>query len=109
MKISRREFLRVAAAAAAAGHLAPALLAKLEEALRGSDKPPVIWLQGAGCDGCAVSFLNTIHYATVDDLLVNTLDVKFQSNVMAAAGDLAVSAAQAAGAEPGYVLIVEGS
>jgi hydrogenase small subunit len=109
MRISRREFMRVAAAAVAAGHLAPAALARLEKALRRGSKPPVIWLQGAGCDGCAVSFLNSIHYAAADDLLVNTLDVKFQSNVMAAAGDLAVSAAQAAGAEPGYILIVEGA
>ncbi len=109
MRISRREFVRLAAAAVAAGHLAPAALAKLEKALRKGDKPPVIWLQGSGCDGCAVSLLNSIHYAGFDDLLLNTLDVKFQNNVMAAAGDLAVSAAQAAGAEPGYILIVEGS
>jgi NiFe hydrogenase small subunit HydA len=109
MRINRREFLRAAAAAVAAGHLVPAALARLEEALRDRDKPPVIWLQGAGCDGCAVSLLNSIHYAAVDDLLLNTLDVKFQSNLMAAAGDMAVSAAQAAGAAPGYVLVVEGA
>ncbi len=109
MRISRREFIRVAAAAVAAGHLAPAVLAKLEQTLERGGKPPVIWLQGAGCDGCAVSFLNSIHYAAVDDLLVNTLDVKFQSNIMAAAGDLAISAVEAAGAEPGYVLIIEGA
>ena len=109
MRISRREFLRVAAAATAAGHMAPAALANLEKVLRERNKPPVIWLQGSGCDGCAVSFLNSIHFAAVDDLLINTLDVKFQSNVMAAAGDLAVSAAQAAGTQPGYILIIEGS
>jgi hydrogenase small subunit len=109
MNLSRREFLRVAAAAVAAGHLAPGALAELEQALSGRGKPPVIWLQGSGCDGCAVSFLNSIHYAAADDLLVNTLDVKFQSNIMAAADDLAVSAAQAAGASPGYILIVEGA
>ena len=71
--------------------------------------PRVVWLQGAGCDGCAISFLNSIHYATADDLLVNTLDMEFQSNLMAAAGDLAISAGQAAAADPGYVLIVEGA
>lgn len=109
MRISRREFLRVAAAAAAAGHLAPAALADLERALRRGNKPAVIWLQGAGCDGCAVSFLNSIHFSAVDDLLTDTLDVKFQSNLMAAAGDLAVSAAEAAAAQPGYILVVEGS
>jgi hydrogenase small subunit len=109
MRISRREFLKAAAAATIAGRLAPAALAELERVLRRGDEPRVIWLQGSGCDGCAVSLLNSIHYASVDDLLLNTLDVKFQNNLMAAAGDLAVSAAEAAAAEPGYVLVVEGS
>jgi len=109
MRISRRDFIKVAAAAVAAGKLAPAALAKLKEVLGSRDAPRVIWLQGAGCDGCAVSFLNTVHYATADTLLLDTLDVKFQSNLQAAAGDLAISAVQAAGAEPGYILIVEGA
>ena len=109
MRISRRDFLKAASAAVAAGRLAPAALARLGEMLRGRDKPRVIWLQGAGCDGCAVSLLNSIQDASFDSLLLNTLDVKFQNNVMAAAGDLAVSAVQAAGAAPGYVLVVEGA
>lgn len=109
MRISRREFLKAAAAAAVAGKLTPAALASLGNMLRGEGDPRVIWLQGAGCDGCAISFLNSVHYATVDDLLVNTLDVDFQSNLMAATGDLAVSAAQAAGAQPGYILVIEGA
>lgn len=109
MIISRREFLKAAAAATLAGKLSHAAFADLQRALRGEGDPRVIWLQGAGCDGCAVSFLNSVHYATVDDLLVNTLDVEFQSNLMAATGDLAVSAAQAAGAQPGYILVIEGA
>ena len=109
MRVSRREFLKIAAAAAATGRLAPSALAGLQKRLLMEDGPRVIWLQGAGCVGCAVSFLNSVHYATADELLLNTLDVEFQSNLMAAAGDLAVSAAEAAGAEPGYILVVEGA
>ena len=109
MRISRREFLQAAAAAAAAGKLAPAALANLGRTLRGEGGPRVIWLQGSGCDGCAISLMNSIHYTTFDDLLVNTIDLEFQSNVMSAAGDLAVSAAEAAGATPGYILVVEGA
>ncbi len=109
MRISRREFLKLAAAAAAAGRLSPVALAAVQQRLLAEGGPRVIWLQGAGCDGCAVSLLNSIHYATVDDLLLNVLDVEFQSNLMAAAGDLAVSVAEAARAEPGYVLVVEGA
>jgi NiFe hydrogenase small subunit HydA len=109
MRILRRDFLKLAAAAAAAGRLAPAALAALKDVLQARDAPRVIWLQGAGCDGCAVSLLNSINYASVDDLLVNTLDVRFQNNVMAAAGDLAVGAAEAARVQPGYILVVEGA
>ncbi len=110
MRISRREFMRAAAAAVAAGYLAPSALARLQKKLaRAEGGPRVIWLQGAGCDGCAISFLNSVHYATPDDLLLNTLEVEFQSNLMAAAGDLAVSAANAAAAEPGYILVIEGA
>ncbi len=109
MRLSRREFLSAAATAVAAGHLAPAALAKLRRVFASRNAPRVIWLQGSGCDGCAISLLNSVHYTTVDDLLVNTVDMQFQSNLMAATGDLAVSAVEAAGAEPGYILIVEGA
>jgi len=109
MIISRRDFLRSAAAATVAGKMTPAALAALQKVLRQEGAPRVIWLQGAGCDGCAVSLLNSIHYTTVDSLLLNTIDLEFQSNLMAASGDLAVSAAQAAAAEPGYILVVEGA
>ena len=109
MRITRREFLKAAAAMVAAGKMAPVAFANLQETLRGEGAPRVIWLQGAGCDGCAISLLNSVHYTTVDDLLVNTIDLEFQNNLMAAAGDLAVSIAQAAAAEPGYILIVEGA
>jgi hydrogenase small subunit len=109
VRIARRDFLKLAAAAVAAGHLAPGALAKLRKVLASRDLPRVVWLQGSGCDGCAISLLNSIHFASVDDILLNTVDMKFQSNLQAAAGDLAVGAAQAAGAEPGYILIVEGA
>jgi hydrogenase small subunit len=109
MRISRRDFLKAAAAAVAAGRLAPAALASLQNLLRGEGDPRVIWLQGAGCNGCSISLLNSIYYMSFDDLLLNSIDLEFHNTVMAAAGDLAVSAAQAAGAQPGYVLVIEGA
>lgn len=77
-------------------------------AVRG-DKPPVIWLQGQGCTGCSVSLLNSIEYMTADDLLLNTIDLKFHPTVMAAAGDLASDAAETARDAGGYVLVIEGA
>ncbi len=109
MRISRRDFLKAAAAAAASGKMAPAALAGLRDTLLESNGPRVIWLQGQGCDGCTVSLLNTIHYASFDELLLNTIELDFHNTVMASAGDLAVSAAEAASVVPGYVLVIEGA
>lgn len=109
MRLDRRSFLRAAAAATAAGALDRDALARLAGTLADDPRPRMIWLQGAGCDGCAVSFLNSVAEATADQVLTGVADVRFQSNLMAAAGDLAVSAADAAAATPGYVLVVEGA
>lgn len=109
MRVTRRDFLKVAAAAVAAGRLSPQVLAGLVKAVRSEGAPRVIWLQGAGCDGCAISFLNSVHYATADEVLTNVIDAEFQNNLMAAAGDLAVSAAEGAATTPGYILVIEGA
>ena len=110
MKITRRDFLKASAALGSALALKASGLMQLQKALAGGpNAPPVIWLQGQGCTGCSVSLLNTIHYMTIDDLLINTLDVKFHPTVMAAAGDLAVEAAEDARATGGYVLVIEGA
>jgi NiFe hydrogenase small subunit HydA len=109
MNFSRREFLKVAAAAVVAGKLGQEAFAQLQKALGRSDAPRVIWLQGSGCDGCAISFLNSIALAPVDELLTGTVNLQFQSNLMSAAGELAISAVDAAGQQPGYILVIEGA
>jgi hydrogenase small subunit len=109
MLISRREFLKYCSAAAGALGLSATGLVRLQDALAAEDGPSVIWLQGQGCTGCSTSLLNTIHYATIDDLLLNTIDLEFHSTVMAAAGEMAADAAEAACDTGGYVLVVEGA
>ena len=110
MDINRRDFLKASAAIAGALALKASGLMQMQKAMaNGVSKPPVIWLQGQGCTGCSVSLLNSVYYTTVDDLLINTLDVKFHPTVMAAAGDLAVDAAEAARDAGGYVLVIEGA
>jgi hydrogenase small subunit len=109
MNISRREFFQACAAVVAAyklNHRGPVALA---DALAGPTKPPVIWLQGQGCNGDSVSLLNSIYYATADEILLNVVDLKYHPTVMAAAGELGVSAAEATRAAGGYVLVVEGA
>jgi len=93
MKVTRREFLKAAAAMAGVLGLKAAGLLKLQEALAAPGAPPVIWLQGQSCSGCSVSFLNTINMASVDELLLNSINLEYHPTVMAAAGDFAVSAA----------------
>ena len=99
MNLSRREFLKAAAAAT----VLTVELTKVEKALAGNGNTPVIWLQGSGCTGCSVSFLNSIYYATADELLLNTLSVEYHPNVSAAAGDFAISAASFARPSPAEI------
>ena len=109
MLISRREFLKYCGVTAGALGLSASGLLRLQEVLAVEGGQPVVWLQGQNCTGCSVSLLNTIHYMTIDELLLNTIDLEFHSTVMAAAGDLAVSAAESALSTEGYVLVVEGA
>jgi hydrogenase small subunit len=58
---------------------------------------PVIYLQTAGCSGCAVSLLNTAS-PTIKNVLIDQIapgvhiNLRFQPVIMAAAGDLAIQA-----------------
>jgi hydrogenase small subunit len=110
--LTRRQFLKASSAVAAAlGLKASGLLdARDAKALESSaGGVPVVWLQAQACTGCSVSLLNTIRLMTIDQLLVNTLDVEFHPNIMAASGHLAVAAAEKAYRDGGYVLVVEGA
>jgi hydrogenase small subunit len=109
MEISRRDFLKASAAITAALGLTASGLIKLQRVMAAEGSPAVVWLQGQGCTGCSVSLLNSICYTTADDLLLNTIDLEYHPTVMAAAGELAVSAAESAYDNGGYVLVVEGA
>ena len=91
--ISRRDFLKTASAMAGVIGLKASGLLELQQALAAPGAPPVIWLQGQSCSGCSVSFLNSVHYATADNLLLNSIDLQYHPTIMAAAGDFAISAA----------------
>lgn len=107
--ISRRALLKASAAVVAAPGLTVTALAKLEAVLAGESAVPVVWLQGQSCSGCSVSLLNSIYYTTIEDLLLNTIDLAFHPTVMASAGDPAVTAAESTRGAGGYVLVIEGA
>jgi hydrogenase small subunit len=108
MEISRRDFLRYSVAGAAALGLSGLHLTRLQDALAGATSPAVVWLSGSGCTGCSVSLLNAVS-PTIDQVLLNTISLKYHPNVMAAAGDLAVQSARSTQQTGGYILAIEGS
>lgn len=60
MRVTRRTFLKIAAASAAALGLTRAELLKLTEVLskEGGGAPKVMWIQGQNCTGCTTAFAN---------------------------------------------------
>ncbi len=108
MEISRRDFLRYTVASAAALGLSSLQLTRLQDALASETSPAVIWLSGSGCTGCSMSLLNAVN-PTIDQVLLNTISLKYHPNLMAAAGDLAVQAARSTQQAGGYILVVEGA
>ncbi|MHB1000010.1 MAG: hydrogenase small subunit [Armatimonadota bacterium] len=111
VKISRRDFIKYCGISAAALGLSTVELGELEEALANPNAPSVLWLQGSACTGCSVSFLNRISTSaptTAADVLINSINLRYHPNIMAAAGDSAVAIAEDAYNKGGYILIVEG-
>jgi hydrogenase small subunit len=77
---------------------------------------PVLWMQGAGCNGCSVSLLNatspTAKNVLIDEVIPGKhLNLRFHPTIMAGQGEPAVAAMQdtVRKLKGGYVLVVEGS
>lgn len=109
MQITRRDFLKICGVSAAALGLSGTDLVRLEQALAAPDAPTVLWLQGSGCTGCSMSFLNYISSSgDAGDVLINSINLAYHPNLMGAAGQTAAQAAYEAYNQGGYVLAVEG-
>ena len=88
--LSRRDFLKVCGATATIMGLSQSYVPQIAKALEGAAaKPPVLWLQGQNCTGCSVSFLNSSN-PTVAQLVLDILSVRYQPNIMASSGDMAI-------------------
>jgi hydrogenase small subunit len=110
-KISRRDFLKYCSLAAGALCINLGDLKRLEAALE-TQKPTVVWLHGSGCQGDSVSLLNRFQNSgpakTIDDTLINGINLCYHTVVMTQAGEPAVLSAMKARREGSYVLVVEG-
>jgi hydrogenase small subunit len=111
--ISRREFLKWAAAAPVSATFLPKLAQALQEAIQ---KYPIIWLQTSTCSGCSVSVINTIHPSIKNVILEQVLPghqliLTYHGTLMAATGTLSIKAARESAQkyQGKYVLVVEGA
>lgn len=108
MQISRRAFLRYCALASASLGLGPKELTDLEEALADPRAPSVLWLQGSGCSGCTISFLNYVSPSEpVDaaDVLIRSVNLIYHPTLSAGAGETVVADVRKAS---NYLLLIEG-
>lgn len=115
--VSRRDFIRWAAAAPVSLNFVDDFLPKLAAALQEAVKEyPIIWLQASACSGCSVSVINTIHPSIKNVILEQVipghqLKLLYHGTLMAATGTLSLDTARdAANKYKGkYVLVVEGA
>ena len=108
--VSRRDFVRIVSAAAAAVGLTGAAAGKVVEAAVKGVKPSVIWLHFQECTGCTESLLRTSH-PDVGSLILDLISLDYHETLLAAAGHQADAALKKAMADNKgkYVCIIEGA
>ena len=105
--ITRRDFIKMTMAGAAALGLSPLFKwPKMAEAA--GAKPAVVWLEGQDCAGCTESVLACLT-PDLRDVVVDVVNIRYHETIMAGSGYVAEFALDEAIAEGGYVLVVEGS
>lgn len=110
-QISRRSFLQFCTASAVRLGLDPFDLTGLNTALANPSSPAVLWLQGCGCTGCTISFLDYISATpptNAADVLMNYINLAYHPNLSSVAGESAVSVINQYYQTGNYILIVEG-
>jgi hydrogenase small subunit len=106
--VSRRDFIKVCSAAAAAVGLPAWAGEKMAENVAKGKKPSVVWLHFQECTGCTESLLRTSH-PDVGDLILDLVSVDYHETLFAAAGKQIEAALEKAVHAGGYILVVEGA
>jgi hydrogenase small subunit len=106
--VSRRDFVKVCSAAAAAVGLPAWAGEKMAESVAGGRKPSVVWLHFQECTGCTESLLRASH-PDVAELILDLVSLDYHETLFAAAGHQIEAALDAAVERGGYVLVVEGA
>ncbi|MBF0208249.1 MAG: iron hydrogenase [Oligoflexia bacterium] len=109
MNISRRDFLKYCAFFSASLGLSSLQIGRLGEVLANPTGPSVIWLNGASCSGCSISFLNTINQSTdVGAVLIESINLVFHPELMSVSGKLAIKAILDTFERGNFILVIEG-
>ena len=106
--VSRRDFIKVCSAAAAAVGLPAWAGEKMAENAAKGTKPSVVWLHFQECTGCTESLLRTSH-PDVGALILDLISVDYHETLFAAAGKQIEAALESAKQRGGYILVVEGA
>jgi hydrogenase small subunit len=108
--ISRRSLLKYTGYLASILALPPMASRAMADALASAGRQSVIWLSFQECTGCTESLTRSFS-PTIEDMIFNLISLDYQETLMAAAGEAAEAAMQAAReAHKGkYVLVVDGS
>ncbi len=87
--LTRRDFIKIAGAAAVMLGLSRAMTPKMVKAIENTvGKPAVIWLEGQDCAGCVESFLNNLE-PLATSILLDSISLRYNETAMAASGSLA--------------------
>lgn len=106
--ITRREFLKFCSVMAGVLALPEIAGSRIAQALEGTLKPAVVWLEFQDCAGCTESLLRASN-PTAAELVLDVLSIDYHETIMAASGFLAEEAKAQAIEKGGYILVVEGS
>ncbi|MFA6033625.1 MAG: twin-arginine translocation signal domain-containing protein, partial [Myxococcota bacterium] len=108
--VSRRDFIKVCTAAAAAVGLSASVGKAWAEELAKGRKPSVIWLHFQECTGCTESLLRTSH-PDVGELILDLISLDYHETLFAASGHQIEGALHDAIKENAgkYILVVEGA
>jgi hydrogenase small subunit len=109
--VSRRDFLKFCAVAAAGMGLPLGMGGKIAEAVaQNLKKPPVIWLSGQECTGCSETLLRSTH-PTVEKLILDLISVDYHETLSTPSGALAEAARHKSIQENKgkFILVVEGA
>ncbi|MHB9095562.1 MAG: hydrogenase small subunit [Eubacteriales bacterium] len=111
-KISRRHFLKLCTASAAAVGLSQMWIPAVGEAFRkaAGGNPPILWIQGSACNGCSTSLVNTVH-PNMRELLTEIINMSFHPGFSSKAGSLLTDQLMETSRrnEGNFILVVEGA